>query len=309
MKVAVLGTGFGAYHVELLKNVEAVDEIFVFGRNPEKLAGLQQKFGVAVTTDIDAIWENKEIELVDVCLPNALHRPFVIRALEAGKHVYCETPLALTREDAAQMQAAAHRSGKKACVDLFVRFQAPYRYLHEVNAKQTYGALKSFRIYRKTPPIWGDLGPQNIVTDLMIHDIDYATWLCGRPRTVQSYKVDGAPGQCEVVGVMSSDTCYVEVTGASMMPLSSPFAVGCEAIFEKAVIQYREDGFKDREIRSLEVFTAEGCETVNLPRENCYEKAIRHVVDCVVNGTEPINGIEAAGASLEVALDMKAQII
>lgn len=309
MKAAVLGTGFGAYHVELLKKIEAVEAVTVFGRNPEKLEALHQKFGVAVTNDIETIWEDADIDLVDICLPGTLHRKFVLRALEAGKHVYCETPFALTREDAADMVAASRRSGKKVCVDLFLRFEAAYRYLYDVNQKQTYGRLKSFRLYRKTPPIWGDLGPLKIAAELMNHDIDFAVWLCGKPSKVHSYRVDGAPGQCAVVGVLLNDACFVEVTGASLMPISSPFAVGYEAIFDQAVIQYREDGFKDREIRSLEVYTAEGCETANLPRESCYEQAIRHVVDCVLSGAEPVNGIESAGESLQVAFDIQEQII
>jgi UDP-N-acetylglucosamine 3-dehydrogenase len=304
MKVAVLGTGFGAYHVELLKKIETVDAICVFGRNPEKLAALNQKFGVAVTTDIETIWADADIDLVDVCLPNTLHRQYVIAALERGKHVYCETPFAINREDAGQMLAAANRCGKKVCVDLFVRFQPPYTYLYEKQAAQAYGRLKSLRIYRKTPPIWGDLGRETIVPNLMIHDIDYITWLCGKPRGVQSHIVNGQPGQCAVVGLLQYEDCFVEVTGVSMMPMSSPFAVGYEAIFEKAVIQYREDSFKDREVSSLEVFTAEGIEKVDLRRENCYEKAIRHVVDCILHDTEPINGIEAAGVSLEVAFEL-----
>jgi predicted dehydrogenase len=138
----------------------------------------------------------------------------------------------------------------------------------------------------------------------MIHDIDYATWLCGQPRGVHSHIMNGQPGQCAVVGVLDYADCFVEVTGVSMMPMSSPFAVGYEAIFEKAVIQYREDSFKDREVSSLEVFTAEGVENVELPRQNCYEMAIRQVVDCILHDTEPVNGIEAAGVSLAAALDM-----
>lgn len=304
MKVAVLGTGFGAYHVELLKKIESVDAICVFGRNPQKLAVLHEKFGVTVTTDIETIWGDADIDLVDICLPGALHRQYMIEALERGKHVYCETPFAITRADAGQMLAAARRSGKKVCVDLFVRFQPPYTYLYEKQAAQTYGQLKSLRIYRKTPPIWGDLGPKTIVPNLMIHDIDYATWLCGQPRGVQGHIVNGQPGQCAVIGVLQYADCFVEVSGVSMMPMSSPFAVGYEAIFERAVIQYREDSFKDREVSSLEVVTAAGVEKVELPRENCYEKALRHVVDCILHDTEPINGIEAAGVSIEVAFEL-----
>lgn len=309
MKVAILGTGFGAYHVELLKKVETVEAICVFGRNPEKLAALKEKFNVDTTTDMESIWRDRNVELVDVCLPGPLHRDAVIRSLENGKHVYCETPFALTQPDARTMAETARQSGKMACVDLFLRFEMPYVYLHEKYARQIYGPLKSFRIFRKTPPIWGDLGPANIVTNLMIHDIDFVTWLCGRPLSVQASLVPGQPGQCAVIGRMHYDNCFVEVTGSSMMPVSSPFAVGYEAVFEDAVIQYFEDGYPDRVVNALQVFTTAGVEKMEIPQENCFEKAIRHAVECAQHGVQPIHSMGEAAVSIEAALDMQAQII
>ena len=55
MKIAVLGTGFGAYHVELYKKIGLVKEIVVWGRNTEKLEELKEKFGVSTTTKCEEI--------------------------------------------------------------------------------------------------------------------------------------------------------------------------------------------------------------------------------------------------------------
>lgn len=309
MNVAVLGTGFGAYHVGLLKEIEEIDTICVFGRNPEKLAALKEKFGVDVTTSMDRILEDREIELVDICLPGYVHREYLLRCLEKGKHVFCETPFALTRDDANQMVNAACQYRKKVCVDTFMKFAAPYKYLFDMQKSRCHGLLKSLRIYRKTPPIWGDLGLEHITIDLMIHDLDIAAWLCGKPARVDTFGVTGNPGQSEVTGMLTYDGCNVQVTGNSMMPVTSPFSVGYEAIFERAAVYYYEDSFKDRVVNSLEVFTAGGVEKVYIPRENVVKNALRHMVDCVETDDDPLNNIEAANVALQLSLDMKELIM
>jgi predicted dehydrogenase len=309
MKIAVLGTGFGAYHVELYKKIEAVEQIFVYGRSPEKLQSLEEKFGVFGVRQVQDILKIPEIDLVDVCLPSSLHREFVVRTLEAGKPVYCETPLCLNLADTEAMLAASRRTGQAVFVDLFLRFEFPYTYLYGLHQKQVYGALKSFRIQRKTPPIWGNLGPEKICTELMIHDIDFTSWLFGKPQTVKAYCATGQPGQCAVTGIFEYGQAVAEVIASSMMPLSYPFAVAYEAVFEQAVVRYFEDSYPDRVQRALEVFTAAGVEKVEIPQGNCYEAAIRHVLDAVAGRVRPVNDINAAALSLEMALALQAQIL
>jgi predicted dehydrogenase len=309
MKVAVLGTGFGAYHVGLLKEIGTIDSICIFGRNPEKLSALKAKYGVEITTNIDQILNDRDIELVDICLPGNLHRDYLLQCLEKGKHAFCETPFALTRDDASRMVDAARKYGKKVCVDTFMKFAAPYQYLYEIQKSQRYGQLKSLRIYRKTPSIWGDLGFEHITTDLMIHDLDVVTGLCGKPIRIETFGVTGNPGQSEVTGILVYDGCQVQVTGNSMMPVTSPFSVGYEAIFEKAAVHYYEDSYKDRVVKLIEIFTPEGIDKVEIPEENYVKNALRHMVDCVVNNEEPLNSIESANVSLQLSFDMKDRIM
>jgi UDP-N-acetylglucosamine 3-dehydrogenase len=308
MNVAILGTGFGAYHAELFKKVDRVDKVFMFGRNTEKLKSLRDRLGVTFSTDPQELMDNPEIDLVDVCLPGPLHREYMLRALQAGKHVYCETPLCLDEADIQPMLKGAEVSQKKVFVDLFLRFEFPYTFLHGILARQTLGHLQYLRIERKTPPLWGDLGPENIVPQLMIHDIDFATWMCGKPEQISALLVDGLPGQCAVTGYWTGLNTRVELFGSSMMPMGYPFAVRYEAIFEKGVVRYAEDGYQDREEKRLEVFSEGRMESVEIPTANCYETAIRHVVDCIVDNAVPVNCLQDAVVSIEAAFRMREQI-
>ncbi len=320
MKVGILGTGFGAYHAELYAGMEEVEELHIYGRNAEKLKELERKLtaklaglpvhpGIITTCNVDDIYNNDGIDLIDVCLPDSLHREFAVRALEKGKHVYCETPVAPDMEAAEAIGAACARYGRLAFADLFVRFQGPYLYLKDICAKGTYGRLRTLGISRKTPPLWGDLGPQSIVTALMIHDIDLVYWLLGSPGRITSECTRGKAGQCSVTSLLEFDGTCVELTGSSMMPCAYPFAVSYEAVFDEAAVRFSEDGYRASEVSSMTLFTQSDREDIMPDRRNCYEEAIRHVLGCIRDGGQPVNGIGDATASLGLALKIKEQIL
>ena len=113
MKIALLGTGFGQAHAAVYADRPDVDEVVVFGRTPDKLATIGGQFGFATTTDLDALLADPSVDLVDICLPTALHADVAVRALQAGHDVLIELPLATTHADAHRIIAAqqhpAHR--------------------------------------------------------------------------------------------------------------------------------------------------------------------------------------------------------
>lgn len=85
--------------------------------DPETAARAAQQFGFARSTnDWRALVADPAVDLVSVTVPNALHREMVLGAIAAGKHVYCEKPMALTLEDAGEMTEAARRAGVRTLV-------------------------------------------------------------------------------------------------------------------------------------------------------------------------------------------------
>src|SRR6516162_5445058 len=122
MKIALLGTGFGHAHAAVYAERPDVDEMVVFGRTLGKLAKISGQFGFATTTDLDAVIADPSIDLIDICLPTALHAEIAVRAMQAGKDVLIELPLAPTLEDAHRVIAAQQATGQKAFVDMFSRF-------------------------------------------------------------------------------------------------------------------------------------------------------------------------------------------
>lgn len=309
MRVGILGTGFGAYHAELYKKMNEVEEITVFGRNLEKLEDLKSKLKVHITTDINEVLENKSIDLIDICLPSALHREYAIKALEHGKHVFCETPVAYTMEDVIAMQTAKEESGKQLMVDLIALFEPGNETFMKMLNEGDYGDIRKIQIQRFTPPIWGDLGINTIVTDLMIHDIDFVTYLLGAPNKIQADKIQVKERQSAVSAFCTYDTAFAEINGSSMMPSAYPFSVTFEVFCDKAVYRYYERCYQDHEDRKLILYTDEAIQEIPLDESSCHENAIRYAIEMIQTQKEPINDISTAMASLETVLKIKSLLV
>jgi predicted dehydrogenase len=122
MKIALLGTGFGQAHAAVYAKRPDVGEVIVFGRSLEKLAKIDREFGFPTSTDLDGLISDGSVDLVDICLPTRLHADVAIRAMQAGKRVLIELPLAASLEDARRIVTAHKATGQMAFVDMFSRF-------------------------------------------------------------------------------------------------------------------------------------------------------------------------------------------
>jgi predicted dehydrogenase len=105
--------------------------MLVFGRRPQKLAKINDQFGFTTTTDLDAVITDPSVDLVDICLPTKVHAEVAVRAMQAGKDVLVELPLATTLEDAHRIVAAQQASGRRAFVDMFSRFSPANQHLRQ----------------------------------------------------------------------------------------------------------------------------------------------------------------------------------
>lgn len=304
MKIGILGTGFGLYHGDLYRQIPLVEGLSIFGRNLDKLEGLRKAFD-EVTSDPFAIFEDGEVGLVDVCLPSAVHAEYGLKAIASGKDVLLETPAVLGVADAEALILASEAGSRHVYVNLFIRFEPAYVWLKEKVDSGLYGALKSLKVRRETAPIWGDLGLEKIGPHLMIHDFDFVTWLLGLPDAVDAKGMAMGEKSAMVSAHLSYKGASVEVQGASCMPMSYPFTVGFDAIFEEASVHFLERGYEDRVEASMVVYTKSGAEKIALPEANCYLEALKHVVACVqAKEKSPCLDLSEALLSLKVAFEV-----
>jgi len=228
MRIALLGTGFGQAHAAVFAQRPDVDEVVVFGRTPEKLAKVGDQFGFATTTDLDALITDGSIDLVDICLPTRLHADVAVRAMQAGRDVLIELPLATTLDDAQRVVATQLATGRRAFVDMFSRFSPANQQLHEAVADQRYGPLKVLEIEGRTALLWPgyDLTLQTLALDMMHADFDLAARLLGYPTAVHVAGADGPNGRGSVADVLLHyPDAVARCTSSALMPSRT----GCAA--------------------------------------------------------------------------------
>lgn len=123
MSAAVIGTGFvGAQHVEALRRI-GVDVAIVAASAEDRARTAAETLGVRRwTADWASAAADPAIDVVHVCVPNDLHRPVVLAALDAGKHVVCEKPLALDLAEGRELADAAGGSNRVAVLCHNYRF-------------------------------------------------------------------------------------------------------------------------------------------------------------------------------------------
>ena len=130
LKVGIIGTGIiGKGHISGYQSMSNdVDIVAIADINEAEAQHVAQENGIShVFSDYHDLLEIDEIDSVDVCLPNFLHAPVTIDALEAGKHVYCEKPMAKTGAEAQAMYDTAQRTGKKLSVQMGTVFSRESR--------------------------------------------------------------------------------------------------------------------------------------------------------------------------------------
>ncbi|HEY1678562.1 MAG TPA: Gfo/Idh/MocA family oxidoreductase [Candidatus Sulfotelmatobacter sp.] len=117
LKTAIFGTGFmGRVHLEGVRRVENVEAVAIAGRNAEAARKLGAGFGITnTTTDYREVLRDSTIDAVHICTPNAQHFSMAKDALNAGKHVLCEKPLAISAREAEELVALAKENGLRNC--------------------------------------------------------------------------------------------------------------------------------------------------------------------------------------------------
>ena len=199
--VGIIGTGFmGKAHANAWLSAgrffdlpRAIAMRSASGHEGQETCRFAENWGwESSTTDWHELVSDPEVDLVDVCTPNHLHAPMSIEALEAGKHVACEKPLAGTLDDARRMRDAARKARRKG-VESFVSFN--YRrvpalaFAHQLIAKGRLGRIFHVRAsylqdwgHPDTPLVWRFDSKQagsGAHGDLNAHIIDLARFLTG----------------------------------------------------------------------------------------------------------------------------------
>ena len=190
LRIAVIGLGwFGEIHCEAIIGIPHLELAALCTRTPERLQALAKKFGVKKTaTDYRALLADPEIDAVSIVTMWDQHTEPAVAALQAGKHVFLEKPMASTVEDCRTIIGASTKSKGILQVGHICRFNPRYRAAKQAIAEGRIGRIVSLASRRNIPAAWtptilNKIGP--IVGDA-IHDTDLMLWFTG-DRVVSAY--------------------------------------------------------------------------------------------------------------------------
>ncbi|MEQ8744938.1 Gfo/Idh/MocA family oxidoreductase [Parasphingorhabdus sp.] len=132
MKIALAGGGaFGEKHLDGLKNIDGVEVTALVGRRQEPTQAMADKYGVGfATTDYEAMLERDDVDAVILATPTQMHADQSIKAMDAGKHVEVEIPLADSWADSEAVMAKQKATGLVCMVGHTRRFNPSHQWVH-----------------------------------------------------------------------------------------------------------------------------------------------------------------------------------
>jgi len=165
-----------------------------FSRTPEKRREFSRRYGTREAAAFDEFLKDPEVEAVILTTPNHNHLEHIEALASAGKHVYCEKPIAHSLEHARRIVQAVEKAGVKLAVGHSARRLAPSRKLKALIEAGEIGKVSmcesnfcTERGLELNPAMWrasGELNPTGVVIQLSIHHIDTLRYLNGPVRTV-----------------------------------------------------------------------------------------------------------------------------
>ncbi|HYB89746.1 MAG TPA: Gfo/Idh/MocA family oxidoreductase [Candidatus Binataceae bacterium] len=163
--------------------------------------------GARVASDAREIIGDPDIDAVWICTPTALHRDAYLAAVHAGKHVFCEKPLAMTTAEAAEMAEAARLAGVASQVGLVLRFSPVYTVIRAIAAAPEAGRMlavtmrddQDFPTRGVHASGWRNdrsLTAGGTLAEHSVHDFDLLTWMFGAISRLycRTRNLNGAPG-------------------------------------------------------------------------------------------------------------------
>ena len=189
LRVGVVGCGgiANAKHLPAMKKNGNFEIVAFCDLIEEKALKAKEEYGTEdalVCTDYKEVLK-QDVEAVYVLTPNSAHAPISIAALDAGKHVMCEKPMAKTYAEAKAMVEAAERSGKILTIGYQSRYRADSAYLKRACENGDLGEIyyaKAHAVRRRAVPTWGVFldaekqggGP---LIDIGTHALDLTLWM------------------------------------------------------------------------------------------------------------------------------------
>ena len=323
LKIGVIGCGSIARRRHLLEyeansKVEIIAVCDIVSERAEEMA---TKYNAKAFVDYKELLAIEDLDAISVCLPNYLHATVSIDALNAGCHVLCEKPMAISKEEAESMIKAAEKNDRKLMIAHNQRFVSSHQKAKQLIDNGELGKIYSFRTTfgHPGPEKWSIDGKESwffdkekafigALGDLGVHKSDLMRYLLGEITEVSAFVETNAK---ENTTIDDNAVCIVKTADGVIGTLTASWSYvaggdNSTVIYgEKATLRLEDDP-----VYSLIVQYGNG-ETVNYELDKIQTNeaggqtnthVIDHFVDSIIHNTEPLINGEEGKKSLEVIL-------
>ncbi|MGB9681812.1 MAG: Gfo/Idh/MocA family protein [bacterium] len=314
MKVGVIGTGsIGKIHLQAYQSVSNAEVVAVTDMVEERARQVSEAFGIPrYYTDYREMLEKEKLDAVSICVPNYLHSPITVDALNAGVNVLCEKPMAINAKEAQKMVDAAKANKKTLMVALCWRFSEEAKTIREFIREGYLGNIYYAKVgILRVSGIPGmgswftnkDKSGGGPLIDLAPHFLDLAMWFMGHPKPVSvkgftfakfgplgkrkgGWGIPEPGGKFDVedlgvalIGLENGATIFVEMSWAGNFEKDTTY---CTLVGDKG----------GAEMMPPRIFTEIGDKYVEIKPEvgrvNTYQEEIKHFLECIEKGLTPL---------------------
>jgi len=294
--VAVIGTGqWGKNHARVYKELTSTELIAVCDVNPERAKAMAAQHDVKAYSDSAQMLKDKSIEAVNVCTWSTILAKEAIKALNAGKHVLVEKPMATNTQQAQKLVKTAQENGLHLTVGFLMRFIPGLQIIRQSVENKKIGELVCATAKRVSqwPERIGDVG---VVKDTAIHDIDVMRFISNEDPIFVYAKMGKMRIQKfeDYAHIMltykDGKSAFIESNWLTPYKTRSLTVTGSDAIMRLDYI-------------TQDLWIEQQKETVQ-PRNQFQEplkQELQHFVDCIVDKKKPLVTGEDGVRALEVA--------
>jgi len=311
VKVGIVGLGtMGRQHAEAYRQMPDVQLSVVYDHHRDRAEAFAREFGTAVARDWDDFFN--QCEIVDICTPTYRHTEYALAAIQAGKAVVCEKPLARTIEECEQIVEAVHRHSALFMPAHVLRFFPEYRTAHQMVKAGTLGTVAAVRMRRggdfpRTKSDWyADYEKSGgIIMDLIIHDLDWVRWTLGEVERVYAKsltfrQVEHLDYTLVTLRLRNGAVAHIEGTWCD----PGGFRVAFEICGDAGMLEYDSAQMVALRIaRRAEEGQGGGVEVPESPAvANPYYLELRHFIECYRTGQQPEITVEDGMEAVRLTL-------
>lgn len=311
IKIGVLGAGhLGKIHLRLLKESARYDLVGFYDTQPQQAARIAREFGYRSFNDINSLLES--VDVVDIVTPTVTHYELAKSALERGKHVFLEKPIATTVEEAKDLVELAKKKNLQGMVGQVERFNPAFMAARPHIKHPMF--IESHRLAEFNPR-GTDV---SVVLDLMIHDIDAVlSVVSSKVVDVQASGVSVISDTPDIANarLRFENGCVANLTASriSMKTLRKSRFFQRDAyvsvdFFEKKVEVVRmQNAPESPEDFAMVLENAEGIkkqiffDNPNVSEGNAIQLELENFADAIQNNKKPAVTLQAGTSALEVA--------